>query len=244
MTDQTAYAPEAIGITKEELTKRMPRGTNHKVTEHILEVIQNIEKDTALDQGMMEEKVLSSLHLLGTGQYTLKAYINAVKFVNLQQFMTNREAYSIVFRQKFNELEAKGKQIDNFVAMYNGTDLVIELTKKKILAPSLQYNHVFHEMIEIEANLARGVSSTGAPVSPMVQHLSSSKLIEVLALPEDNTIQLKVGMNDETKSIQLGLTKQLERTLDLQMERLAKGESINDVQKLGIVDVTMVESND
>ncbi len=239
MTDQTTHAPESIGITKEELTKRMPRGTNHKITEHILGLINNIENDTALDQGMMEEKVLSSLHLLSTGQYTLEAYINAVKFVNLKQFMSNKEAWSIVFRKKFNDLEVKGKQVDNFVAMYNGTQLVVELGKKLIIAPSLQYNHIFHEMVEINANLARGVSVTGAAVSPMVQHLSATKLMEKLGLPEDNTIELKVGMNDESKSIQLGLTEQLAKMADVQMARLANGESINDVQKLGIIDVSL-----
>ena len=244
MNDQTAHSPESIGITKEELTKRMPRGTNHKITEHVLSLINNIEDDTALDQGMMEEKVLSSLHLLGTGQYTLESYINAVKFVNLKQFMSNKEAWSIVFRKKFNDLEAKGKQVDNHVAMYNGTQLVVELGKKLIVAPSLQYNNVFHEMVQIDAGLARGFSSTGAPVSPMVQHLAASKLIEVLALPEDNTIELKVSMNDESKSIQLGLTEQLAKMADVQMARLAGGASINDVQKLGLIDVSVNNEGD
>ncbi len=239
MTDQTAHTPKSIGITREELLKRMPRGTNHKITDHIIELINNIEDDTALDQGMMEEKVLSSLHLLTVGQYSLESYINAVKFVNLKQFMTNKEAWSIVFRQKFNTLEAAGKPVDNFVSMYNGTQLVVELSKKLIIAPSLQYNHIFHEMIEINANLARGISVTGASVSPMVQHLSATKLMEKLGLPEDNSIELKIGMNDESKSIQLGLTEQLAKNLDVQMARLAAGESINDIQKLGIIDVSL-----
>ena len=237
-------APKAIGITKEELEQRMPRGTSHKVTDKILDAINNIERDIDLDQGMMEEKIISSLHLLGQGLkgVTLEKYVNAVKYVNLKKFMLNKEAYSIVFREKYNELVSKGKQVDNFVAMYNQTDLVVELEKQSILPAHVEYNHVYHEMIANLANVARGSSASGRDVSPMVQVTAASKLLDHLAPPVENTIDLKIGVSDDTKSMYDELTKQLAASAKVQRERLENGASIEDVQKIGItIDTEVVE---
>ena len=238
-------APKAIGITKEELESRLPRGTNHKVTDKVLDAINNMEKDIDLDQGMMEEKIISSLHLLGQGLkgVTLEKYVNAVKYVNLKKFMLNKEAYSIVFRKKYNELISKGKQVDNFVAMYNQTDLVVELDKQSILPAHVEYNHVYHEMISNLANVARGQSTSGKDVSPMVQVQAASKLLDHLAPPVENTIDLKVGMSDEAKSVQQELAEQLRIMNENQMKRLEAGESIDDVQKINIkiVDAEIVD---
>ena len=222
-------------ITKEELQRRLPKGSSHKITDSVMEAIERLEEDSGLDQGMMEEQILQSLHILqGSNTITLAQYVNAVKYVNLKQFMSNKEAWSIVFREKFNQLEADGKNVDNYVSMFNNSYTVVELGKKMIIAPSLQYNHIFHEMVSNLAGLARGNSAGGRPVTPMVQMGAASKLLDVLAPPEAQQVDVVIGVNDEVKSMQDALAEQLKRVNDAQMARLAQGADIVDVQQIGL----------
>ena len=61
---QMAHKPESIGVTREEIQSRLPRGTSYKVTDSIVELVNNLGSATDLDQGMMEEQFLQSLHVL------------------------------------------------------------------------------------------------------------------------------------------------------------------------------------
>ena len=55
-----------------------------------------------------------------------------------------------------------------------------------------------------------------------------------LAMPEDNTIQLKIGMDSESKSIQSEMNKQLADMAKNQRALLDAGHSIASVQKINI----------
>lgn len=237
------HKPVRIEITKEELMSRMPRGVNHKVTDSIMDTINGMEDDIDLDQSMMEEQLLQSLHLLsGKNTGTLDSYIKAVKFVNLKRFMSNKEAWSIVFREKYNKMESEGRSVDNSVSMYNSTYFVTELDKKLLIAPSLQYNHAFHEMVANGLNLARGISTSGNTVTPMVQMQAVSKMLDVLAPPEAQQIDISIGMNDDSKSVTEGLTEQLKRMTDMQMGQLAAGVDISKVQRIGISAESIIDT--
>ena len=89
-------------ITAERLKQMIPKGCATAVTEDILKIINSMENDTGLPQEYMEEKLMSNMHLLkGRQGVGIEKLINALKFCNLKQNMTNEKAWSIVFPKKY-----------------------------------------------------------------------------------------------------------------------------------------------
>ena len=103
-----------------------------------------------------------------------------------------------------------------------------------MISAHIQYAPMYHAAIKKQFNLMNGQSADGGPVSAHVQHLAAKELAEQTKMPEDNTIELKIGISEESKTVQERLTEQLSRSVDLQMARLNAGELIGDIQKIGI----------
>ena len=53
-------------------------------------------------------------------------------------------------------------------------------------------------------------------------------------MPEDNTMELKIGMSADALSAQESLAEQLRRMADLQMKAFQSGKRLEDIQKIGI----------
>ena len=104
----SAPKTESQNITVEKLKQFMPRGTNAKVTEDIVKIIQNIENDIGVNQEYAEEQVMSCMSLMGKQGVTLEKLVNAVKFCTLKRHYDNKKAWAIVFPAKYDELVANG----------------------------------------------------------------------------------------------------------------------------------------
>jgi len=229
-----------FNITKEKLESYLPRGASHKVTDEILEIIHNLEKDTGLPQDLMEEDVLGYLHLVSKIPRTkLRELINAVKYCNLKRNYDNKKAWSIVFPDKYDKLVREGRQIDSHVAMYNQSQLVVEIDKEMLIPVYLQYQPYFHAAVKKQFDLMNGKAAPradGTPqhVSPLVQMNAAKTLMEITAMPQEAKIDLTINKGEEELNIQRELNAQLAEMVKIQKSRLDSGESLDDVQKIGI----------
>ena len=230
-------------ITAERLKQMIPKGCATAVTEDILKIINNMEEDTGLPQEYMEEKLMSNMHLLkGRQGVGIEKLINALKFCNLKQNMTNEKAWSIVFPKKYNELVSAGKQVDNHVSMYNGSDLVVEIDKGMLLSACIQYMPENRRAMQRLVELMEGQGANGEQAGPMVQYNAAKTIVEMTTMPEDMNVNLKIGMDEESKSVTQTLSEQLSRMADIQMQKLKAGHSISDVQRLGIKAEKIIEA--
>ena len=236
MNQQLTPSAKKQNIDKEKLQRMLPKGTNHKVTDEIINMIHSMEDDTGLYQDYMEESLLAQLPILASVKTDLDDYINAIKYCNLKQNMSNTKAWEIVFPERVIALKEKGTydKISSHVAMFNKRDIVVKIDAQMMISAHIQYAPMFHAAIKKQFNLMNGNSADGTPVSAHVQHLAAKELAEQTRMPEDNTIELKIGMDEEAKTVQERLTEQLARSVDLQMKRLSAGESIGSIQKIGI----------
>jgi len=221
-------------IDKEKLTRLLPEGVGHKVTNEIIELINSMEKDTGLFQDYMEESLLSNLPVLRTVKVTLREYINAIKYCNLKRSMTNEKAWEIVFPDKYKRLKDSGMQTSNHVAMYNSTKIVTKLDANMMVDIKIQYAPVLHQAIKKQVQLMNGVSSDGASVSPNVQHLASKTLIETLMPEEEQQVSIKIGQSNEAKQSQEKMFNELKRIAEDQQKLLKSGHKIEDIQKLNL----------
>jgi len=233
-------------IDKEKLQRMLPKGANHKVTDEIINLISTIEDDIGLPQDYMEESLLSNLPILSKVKTDLDDYINAIKYCNLKQNMSNQKAWEIVFPERIQRLKERGKleSLSSHVSMYNKTDIVVKLDAQMMIAAHIQYAPMFHAAIKKQFELMNGNGAHGIPVSAHVQHLAAKELAELTKMPVDNTIELKIGQSDEAKKAQSTMIHQMSEIAKNQQELLKKGYSIEEVQKLNLKIDEEVEDTD
>ncbi len=248
MADKLKAHPDAYkpipdsdqGITVSKLKDLLPKKTNIKVTEEIVDLIHRAEEDTGLPQELFEEDLMSYMHLVGNMRGVgMKDLVNAIKFCNLKRNYDNKEAWSIVFPEKYDRLVAGNKQVDNHVAMYNGSKLVVAIDKEMLIPVHLQYAPYFHAAVKKQYEIMNGIAEKTSDgkaqsVSPMVQHLAAKELATLTRQPEESKLDITINPGEQALTMQQQMNDQLTQIVANQRKRLQAGESIIDVQQIGL----------
>ena len=216
-------------MTRERLESFLPKKVNNAVTDELLRQIQNAEKDTGVHQELFEEQLLIHAGMVGKG-VSLGNVVNAIKFVALREVTgTASKAFRIVFPDKETE------NVDNLASQYARTKTVVTVQSKMMLHSSLLAPQIKGQMLRKLVNLTNGIGAKEDDyVSPTVQLNAAIATLAELADPVDNSLELKIGMSDDAKSVMHSLMEQVSRNAEIQMKRFANGESIGEVQRLGI----------
>ena len=232
-------------IDKEKLTRLLPKGTHHKVSDEIIELIHNMEKDTGLLQEYLEESLLSYLPVLRETRVDLVEYINAIKYCNLKKSMSNQKAWEIVFPEKYKKLVEEGRWNTSHVSMYNSSTLVTKIDAEMMLAMHIQYAPLRHKALMKEAELMGGYDAHGRECSPTVQHLAAAKILDMLAPPIEQKVDIKIGQSDEAKDSQAKMIHEMKKIAENQERLLRDGHSIEEVQRLNLtIEVEDEDSDD
>ncbi len=239
MSDKLLNAPtvnESQNITKDKLKKFIPKGCAAAVTDEIVDIINNIESDTNLPQEYMEERILSSMHLLGGRGVTIEQLTNAVKYCNLQQDMTNEQAWAITFPAKYDKLVSENRMVASHVSMYNKSKLVLEVTKGMLVPVHITHQPIFFKAVQKQIDLMNGISANeGERVSAHVQFLASKELAEITKQPEDNTIELKIGASDAVLEVMKEQNDSISEMVRQQKEAFKRGVNVQELQKVHVV---------
>lgn len=220
-------------ITMELLRKLVPRTINEEVLQAILKHIQDIEDSTGIPQELFEDQFMSYTHLLGKG-IPIDKLINAIKFVTfIQAGNTQGEAYALVFPDKVADMKKDNREWSSFATMYAKTKAVTSIMKTALLSPYLTYKPWEAKVMQKLMHLmdGRGAKETDY-VSPTVQLNAALGFLGYIK-PSDSAITIDIGPN--ASSAQQNLADQISRMVDLQADKLRKGESIHNVQRLGII---------
>jgi hypothetical protein len=243
MTDM--IPKESQSITREKLKKFLPKGSSVQVTDEVLDMINNMERDTGLPQDLMEENLMSYMHLIGkVKNVSINELANAMKFCTLKRNMTNKEAWAIVFPKKYDELTAANRQMDNHVSMYNSSKLVVEIDKQMIVPVYIQHSAYHHAAIKKQYELMNGNDGEGGQVSAMVMHLAAKELALITKMPEDKTIELKIGMSDAAMAQQQEMNDALSAIVANQSKLFAAGVDAAEIQKIHTVKIIEEDSID
>ena len=168
---QADYTPEQLAskwaprntnrqlLSKERLESFMPRGSTAKITDEVLELINRVELDTGMDQGLFEEQLCSYAHLIGPG-ISLEKLMNAIKYVTLREVMGgSAKAYRVVFPEKTVEIEARGATVDNFASMYANTKAVIEVQKLSMVGVHITHRPLANQLLKKMVDLSNGIGA-------------------------------------------------------------------------------------
>lgn len=236
MTDM--IPKESQSITREKLKRFLPKGSSVQVTDEVLDMINNMERDTGLPQDLMEQNLMSYMHLIGKiKSISINELANAMKYCTLKRNMTNKEAWAIIFPKKYDELVASNRQVDSHVSMYNSSKIVVEIDKQMIIPVYIQHNAYHHAAIKKQYDLMNGIDGEGGQVSAMVMHLAAKELALITKMPEDKTIELKIGMSDAAMAQQQEMNDNIAALVANQAAAFRRGDKTEELQRIHVIDV-------
>ena len=233
---QNDLAIDEQHLTVEKLKYFLPKGSKVNVTQATVDMVNDVIDKSTVHRGLMEERLLTYTHLLGPG-IGMKQLLNAIQFVILSTTpgMTQTKAYMVTFPDKADELIANGKDASSFASMYAKTKLVQEIMTNSQVGLSVTYAPLQHQLIQKLLELSNGRAANGDSASATVQLNATVALIEFIKAPEEQTINLRTGADEATLNATMSLAEQISRMADVQLARLKGGESLNNIQKVGIV---------
>lgn len=234
--EQTLDGLDSQSLTVEKLKYFLPKNSKVQVTPQTVEWVNEYIAGSHCHTELMEERLLTYLNMLGPG-IGIKQLLNAIQFVTLSVTpgMTQTKAYMIVFPEKANELLAKGQDGSSFASQYAKTKLVQEIMTNTQIGFHVTYMPLQHQLVQKLLDLSNGRAANGDSASPTVQLNATLGLMELIKTPVEQTINLKTGSDDATLEATQNLAEQISRMADLQLARLRGGESLNNIQKVGIV---------
>jgi hypothetical protein len=237
-------------ITAEQIKRLLPKGSSHQVADNVVEAINSVEDTVGLGQQEHNYKFLAHINVLKEGNWSVEQYNEALLFVTTSAYTKNNtEAWQIIKPLEYQRLmdqqesrKAEGKvpiNIHAHVSEYNRSDLVVALRTRLALAPSVMLAPVRDEAFGVLTNIMRGIAAPGPDgepqrVSPNIQMQAASKLVEALAPPEDNSLEIKLGMSDDAKSVQQNVADQMRGISEMMAKQFAEGRSLSSVQKIGV----------
>ena len=222
-------------ITPEKLRAMLPKNSRVKTDQSTVDLINKMIDESACHKGLMEERLMSHLHLIGPG-VGFTQLLNGIKFVTLSTTpgMTQSKAYVLVFPDKAQEILERGGDISSFASQYAATKVPTTIMQDIQIGPSITYAPLRHQIVQKYIELMNGKAADG-PCSPTVQLNAAIALMEYIKVPEEMTINLNANMADEAKAVTQNLADQIENMASLMAKRMANGESLRDIQKIGIV---------
>lgn len=235
-----AVPEESQRITIDRLREMLPTKTTTSVTQEVVDLINRMEEDTGLPQELLEEDLMSYMYMLKDMRgVTVKDLMNAVKYCNLKRNYDNKEAWAIVFPDKYQRLIENNMQVDSHVSMYNAGKLVAQIDKEMLIPVHLQYAPYFHAAVKKQYEIMNGMASNTVDgkkqnVSPMVQHLAAKELATLTRQPEESKLSVTINPSSEALTAQGEMNEHLKQIVAAQRKQLEDGADIVDVQVLGI----------
>ena len=146
-------------ITKEQLKQHLPKGTRYNISDDLLNLINNMSKECDIYQDYMIESFFNHIPVLRElKNLTLKTYTDAIKYCNLKQRMSNRDAWKIVFRDRYEKLIKEGKkhQVDQNVSAFNMRPVVQKIDADMAVAVYIQYAPARHKAVRKAIDILDG----------------------------------------------------------------------------------------
>lgn len=229
-------------ITSEKLRAMLPKNSRVKTDQATVDLINNLIDTSSCHKGLMEERLMSHLHLMGPG-IGFTQLLNGIRFVTLSTTpgMTQSKAYILTFPDKSQEILERGGDVSSFASQYASTKVPTTIMKDVQIGPSITYAPVRHQLVDKALELINGKAADG-PASATVQLNALIFLMDYIKVPEEMIINMNHSVADEAKAVQQNLADQIENMASVMAKRMANGESLKDIQKIGVVvDVEVID---
>lgn len=213
-----------------DVKKALPATLNTNVTQHMVDRLNNLSTDPEVAE-IMRNNFISYTTVMREGKFKLDDYVHAVAYVSYKIMgRTNREAYSLTFPGRYQNLVSQGKSdkdISSYVSAYNKNKLVNLIFEQTMIPTHVLNQDIFQKAINTQAELMMNAKSE------KVRMDAANSLMTHLKKPESKQIELNMGIKESD-----GL-KDLKNTLaqmaELQIKQIEGGASTRDIAHQDII---------
>lgn len=203
------------------------------ITQDTVDELNKLVEDPDYGEQFLDQYVSFFNVLDKNSQWSTPKYMNALKYFSLiESGHSQIDAYVKVFPDRLEARYARGEKKSDMggeASRYNASQLVNEIRKVATVPVQLIHRHLLHEAIMKSARLMNDPN-----VSPAVQQKAAEVLIKELKPAEDSNVNIKIGMDEESKSQQARLVDHIASIAANQQKLLQAGMKIEDIQRLNI----------
>lgn len=218
----------------------LPKGTRTMVTEDLVEKLAKLDEDPLL-VGSLKENFLTYIGVMKSGKYKLDDYLYAVKFVSHKLLGdSDIDAYAKTFPERYERLVREGisrEDIGPYVAAYKKNKLVIQIMEQTLVPSHVLNAPLYQEALNVQYNLMMNAKSE------MVRMKAAESVLEHTKQPEASRLDIKIGLDNESKDRQDKLYAQMAEIAKNQQEMLKNGARLEDIQKLNIRTAEVIDAD-
>lgn len=207
-------------FTKEELISAFPKGLRKNLNQEVLDELNKGLSCHPEIRDHYRNNILGYMDVLQEGRFSMKDYINAVRFVSYKLFgYSNIRAYEKTFPDRwanFIAAETPTKDIQSYASMYNKTKLVSTIYAQTLVPTYVLNADIHQEAINAQAELMRTARSE------KVRCDAANSLLTHLKVPEAQKVSLEVKPVQDNTIEEL---KEITRKLALQQKEMIENGS-------------------
>lgn len=209
----------------------LPKGTRTMVSEELVEKLNRLDNDPLLI-GSLKENFLTYIGVMKSGKYKLEDYLYAVKFVSHKLLGCNDiDAYAKTFPERYQRLVDVGVDRDGmgaYVSAYRKNKLVVQIMEQTLVPSHVLNSPLYQEALNVQYDLMMNAKSE------MVRMKAAESVLEHTKQPETSKLDIRVGLDNDSKDRQDKLYAQLAEVARNQQEMLRNGARLEDIQRLNI----------
>lgn len=229
-------------ITVDELSVCLPPNMKSAATQELADKVNSLVQDPDVAEQITSNFVTLS-KVLKDGKWKLEDYIKAVQFVSFKLMnMTDKEAYTHTFPDRYQRLIAKGasdKDISAYISGYKKGKLVVSIMEQAAIPAWVLNQSVYQEAINHQAFLMKNAQSE------KVQTEAANSLLTHLKKPESKQVELDINVKEtdgmrEMKDMLAGLAQ-------AQIDLINHGVDTRTIAHQGLgemIDITPEEEKD
>ena len=209
-----------MSITELEFKAALPAKFHSQVNQQTMDTINNLLFEPEMAESYRENFIGFS-HVLQEGKFTIEAYVNAIKYCSFKiAGLTNKDSYIKTFPVRYKQHIARGtseKTIDSYVCSYNKSKLVTSILEQAYI-PTWLLNQ---DAVQTAVNKLMYLMEHAE--SEKVQADSANSILNHLKPPENNKIQLDIGMSSGTRDTLNDLRSTIKDLASMQRHNITNG---------------------
>lgn len=218
-------------MTLEELKNGMPKHSRKFATQEVVDILNHLEgEEGEAFAEAYKQNFISHTRVMIGGEYTMKDYINAVKFVSYRMLQhPDIDAYQLTFPQRYNRLmekwtaqgmteeEIRSRKISPYVSAYKQNDLVAKITEQALIAPHILNAPMFQQALNEQMMI--GLTAR----SEQVRSMALESVMKYTKAPEVAKFQVDVAISggDEISAMRA----EMHRLAGLQQASIESGSA-------------------
>ena len=221
----------------------LPKQYRKLINQDTVDEINNLVDDPDYGEQYKDSIITYSSILEGKDKWSLRQYIDAVKFYSLTAAQDSQvAAYIKVFPERLQARLNRGEKKDDMrgeASRFNSSDLVNKIRSQALIPLHLINQGNLQLGINTLADICTNSNSDVARAS------AATSLLKELRPPETQQVELQLGLSDEARLAQEKQSILLTDIAKNQRELMKAGHSISDIQKMHVTHKTIdVEISD